>query len=132
MDNSNNTQKRIIVCENAPKAIGPYSQGVNINDFYYFSGQIPLDPTTMQLVESDIAIQTKQVIANIDAMLKNEGLTADNVVKSTVFLTDLSNFDAMNAIYATYFTTNQPARSCIEVSALPKGSLVEIEIIAHK
>lgn len=124
--------KHVIVSDDAPKAIGPYSQGIALDSFCYFSGQIPLCPQTMEIVGDNVTDQTKQVIQNIDALLKSENLTANNVVKCTVFLTDLKNFDTMNKVYAEYFVSEQPARSCIEVSALPKGSLVEIEIIAHR
>lgn len=123
--------KTIIATKNAPSAIGPYSQGVKVNDLFYFSGQIPLNPQTMEMTGTDIAGQTTQVLKNIDALLTSQNLTKENVIKTTVFLSDLKNFEAMNKIYADYFNSNPPARSCVEISRLPKDALVEIEVIAH-
>jgi len=124
--------KKIISTTTAPAAIGPYSQGVQIGDFYYFSGQIPLSPATGKIVDGGIEAQTKQVLQNIDSLLKSQNLTAEDVIKTTVFLLDLNDFATVNQEYATYFDTNPPARSCIQVARLPLDSLVEIEVIAHK
>ena len=129
MTNQNNT-KRIIAIDNAPKAIGPYSQGVEINNTFYFSGMLPIDPTTGKFVPGGTAEQTEQIFKNIDALLKSQNLTSQNVIKATVFLKDLKDFAAMNEKYAQYFSTNPPARSCVEVARLPLDALVEIEVIA--
>lgn len=124
------SEKRIISIADAPAAVGPYSQGVALKDLVFFSGQIAIDPKIGKLIDGDVVAQTKQILKNIDNLLKSEGLTAENVVKTTVFITDITKFAAVNAAYAEYFSSNPPARSCIEVSALPLGALVEIEIIA--
>jgi len=124
------TPKQPISTPTAPAAIGPYSQGVKAGDFIFFSGQIPLCPHSSKIVDGGIKEQTAQVLKNIDALLKSQNLTSDSVVKATVFLTDLNDFSAVNELYANYFSTNPPARSCIQVCKLPMGSLVEIEIIA--
>ena len=116
----------------APAAVGPYSQAIDCGDFVFCSGQIPLDPATGLLVEGGIEAQARQMFANIKAVLNAAGLDFSNVVKTTVFLTDLGLFGELNAIYAEYFPVNPPARSCVEVSALPKGALVECEVIAKK
>ena len=120
---------RKIATEKAPKAIGPYSQAVTVNGVLYSSGQIPLDPETGQVVGTDIETQTRRVMENISAVLEEAGIGFKNVVKTTCFLKDLSDFAAFNAVYAEYFVS-LPARSCIEVSALPRDVLVEVEIIA--
>ena len=116
---------------NAPAAIGPYSQGVIIGDLIFFSGQIPLSPETGEIIGTTIEEQTKQVIKNIDALLKSQGITAQEVVKATCFLADMDDFAAFNAIYADYFVS-KPARSCVAAKELPKKVLCEIEIIAYK
>jgi 2-iminobutanoate/2-iminopropanoate deaminase len=116
---------------NAPKAVGPYSLGVRVGDFLYCSGQIPLDPASGNLVAGGIEAQTTRVLENIRILLTDQGLDFSNVIKTTVFMTDLGQFGAMNAIYGEYFKAPYPARSTVQVSALPKGALVEIEIIAH-
>ncbi len=116
--------------ENAPKAIGPYSPAVKIGDFIYLSGQIPVDPLTGDVVSGGIPQQTHQVFQNIISLLEEVGLNTEHIVKTTVFLTDMKNFGAMNEVYATYFDEPFPARSCVEVGALPKGVDVEIECIA--
>lgn len=121
--------KKIISTENAPGAIGPYSQGVKIGDLVFTSGQIPLNPLTGDMPAS-IEEQTKQSLENVKSILEASGLTMDNIIKTTVFLTDLNDFVKMNEIYATYFTREKPARSAIEVSKLPKNSKIEIEAIA--
>ena len=112
-------------------AVGPYSQAVRIGDFLFCSGQIPIDPATSNLVEGGVEAQADRVLRNIKAILDSQGLNFVNVVKSTVFLTDLKDFGAMNQVYAKYFTSDFPARSTVQVAALPKGSKVEIEVIAH-
>ena len=122
--------KKIISTNEAPAAIGPYSQAVRSGNFLFCSGQIPLDAKTGQIVSGDIAAQTRRVLDNIAAVLQAEGITFDNVVKTTIFLTDLGDFQTVNEIYGSYFKQNPPARSTVQVSALPKGVNVEIEIIA--
>lgn len=124
--------KRIILTENAPAPIGPYSQAVALGDLLFLSGQIPLDPKTGALVDSDIESATRQVFENIRAVLAAEGLDFKNVVKTTVFMQDLGLFPRMNAVYATYFPENPPARSTVQAAALPKGVSVEVEVIAHR
>jgi len=122
--------KEIICSENAPKAIGPYSQAVRINGMLFMSGQIPLDPSTMQLVEGTIQVQTECVLENLKAVLKAAGLSLEHVVKTSVFLKNLSEFPQMNEVYARYFPTNPPARSTVEVAKLPRDVQVEIDAIA--
>ena len=124
--------KKIISTTNAPAAIGPYSQAVEVNGTLYISGQIPLVPATGKLAEGDIAAQTHQVFANIKAILAEAGYTLGDVVKTTVFMADMNDFAAMNEVYGSYFTTNCPARSAVAVKALPKGALLEIETVAVK
>lgn len=124
--------KKAIATENAPQAIGPYSQAVEKNNTLFLSGQIPLDTKTGCVIEGGIAEQTHQVFKNIAAVLDAAGYTFDDVVKTTVYLTDLSNFNAMNDIYATYLSGDFPARSTVGVNALPKNVLVEIDVIAMK
>ena len=126
-------KKNIIATTNAPAAIGPYSQAIDCGSLLITSGQIPLDPATGNLVEGGIAEQTRQSLNNVKAILEAAGLTMDNVAKTTVFLAHMSDFAAMNAVYAEFFTEgNYPARSAVEVGALPKGALVEIETICLK
>ena len=122
---------KIIETENAPKAIGTYSQAVKVNGFLFISGQIPLDPSTMELVEG-IENQINQVFENINQILKADGMDFSNVVKLSVLLEDLSNFEKVNEIMANIFSKPYPARAAYEVSKLPKGSSVEIETIAFK
>jgi 2-iminobutanoate/2-iminopropanoate deaminase len=124
--------KKIIYSDKAPKAIGPYSQAIEINGMVFLSGQIPLDPTTGKLVEGGIREQTEQVLKNVGCILNEAGLDYGHVVKTTCFLADLADFKDMNEIYAQYYGTNSPARSTIAVKSLPMGSLVEIETIAVK
>lgn len=124
--------KNIVNTEMAPSAIGPYSQGVNVGDFIFFSGQIPLEPKTGEMVESDIKVQTKQSLENVKALLNDQGLDFSNVVKTTVFLDNMDDFAAMNEVYANYFVAPFPARSAVAVDKLPKGALVEVEVIAYK
>ena len=126
-------KKNIIATTNAPAAIGPYSQAIDCGSLLITSGQIPIDPATGNLVEGDITVQTRQSLTNVKAILEAAGLTMDNVAKTTVFLAHMSDFAAMNAVYAEFFTEgNYPARSVVEVGALPKGALVEIETICLK
>ena len=123
--------KKIVSTNQAPGAIGPYSQAVRSGSFLFCSGQIPLDPKSGQIVPSDIAGQTRRVLDNIGAVLRAEGLTFDNVVKTTFFLTDLGDFQTVNEIYSSYFKQGPPARSTVQVSALPQGARIEIEAIAN-
>ena len=122
--------KKIISTNAAPAAIGPYSQAVQVCGMLYLSGQIPLNPQSMQVEVDDVSAQTEQVMANIEAVLAEARLTLENVVKCTVFLKDMNDFVSVNEIYAKYFTENPPARSCVEVSRLPRDVKVEIECIA--
>ncbi len=125
--------KNIIATTNAPAAIGPYSQAIDCGTFLVTSGQVPIDPATGEFVAGGIVEQTRQSLTNVKAILTAAGLTMDNVVKTTVFLKNMSDFAAMNAVYAEFFTEGQyPARSAVEVAALPKGALVEIETICVK
>lgn len=124
--------KNVIAATDAPKAVGPYSQAIAVGNLLFCAGQIPLDPATGDLIAGDVTAQTKRVCENIKAVLAANSMTFDHVVKTTVFLTDLANFAAMNSVYAEYFTEPYPARSTIQVSALPKGSSVEIEVTAAK
>ena len=121
--------KQILSSSKAPAAIGPYSQGVKCGSLYFFSGMLAIDPETGSLRGKTAAEQTEQILKNIAALLSDYGLAADNVVKTTVFLTDLNNFAAVNEVYGTMFGKEPPARSCVEVSRLPKDALVEIECI---
>ena len=125
-------QKRIIATEAAPAAIGPYSQGIAAGSLVFTSGQIPLDPATGAFPEG-IEAQTRQSLTNVKAIVEAAGLSMDDVVKTTVFLSDMNNFGAMNGVYAEFFTEGKyPARSAVEVARLPKDALVEIEVIACK
>jgi 2-iminobutanoate/2-iminopropanoate deaminase len=122
--------KKIISTSEAPAAIGPYSQAVRSGNFLFCSGQIPLDPKSGQIVSGDIATQTRRVLDNVGAVLKAEGLVFENIVKTTIFLTDLADFQTVNETYGSYFKQQPPARSTVQVSALPKGANVEIEVVA--
>jgi 2-iminobutanoate/2-iminopropanoate deaminase len=122
--------KTIIATDNAPKAIGPYSQAVAHNGLVYCSGQIPLDPATAQIVEGDIVAQTHRVMQNLKGLLEASGSSLGAVVKTTVFLLDMGEFAAMNAVYAEYFSENAPARSTVQVSRLPKDVRIEVDCIA--
>ena len=124
--------KQIIHTDKAHAPIGPYSQGVEVNGLVFFSGQIAIDPAVGKIVATDIEGQTRRVLANISALLDAAGLTTEDVVKTTVFITDIADFAKVNAIYAQTFSSLPPARSCVEVSALPSGALVEIEIVAAR
>ncbi|MGG5461573.1 RidA family protein [Clostridium sp. B9] len=121
--------KKIIKTDKAPGAIGPYSQGVIVGDFVYTSGQIPLNPKTGEMAVS-IEEQTTQSLENVKAILEAAGTSMNNVIKATVFLSDINDFARMNEVYATYFTENKPARSAVEVAKLPKDAKIEIEVIA--
>ncbi|MCU1244362.1 MAG: tdcF [Acidobacteria bacterium] len=120
-----------IATTDAPAAIGPYSQAVKAHGILYTSGQISLDPATGNLVEGDFAAQVRRVFENLKAVLAEGGSSFDRVFKATVYVTDLGNFQTLNAIYAEYFGEHKPARTTVQVSALPKGSLVEIDLIAR-
>lgn len=122
----------VICTKNAPAAVGPYSQAIDCGDFVFLSGQIPLVPETGLVAKGGLEAQAHQMFANIQAVLAEAGMSLSNVVKTTVFMTALSQFAAFNAIYAEYFKAPYPARSCVEVSALPKGVLVECELIAKR
>ncbi len=122
--------KKVIVTTEAPKAIGPYSQAIKANGFVFVSGQLPINPTTGTIEATDAAGQTDQSLKNLKAILAEAGCTLNDVVKNTVFLSDISNFAAMNEVYKQYFTENFPARSAFAVKDLPLGALVEIESIA--
>ena len=124
--------KRIIHTTGAPAAIGPYSQAVEADGTLYISGQIPLDPHTMKMVDGGIQEQTEQVLKNIGAILMEAGYTFSDVVKSTCLLSDMANFKAMNEVYGRYYTENAPARAAFAVKDLPMGALIEIETIAAK
>lgn len=116
--------------DNAPAAIGPYSQAVVANGFVFTAGQVPFDPRTMQLVEGDIAAQTEQVMRNLQAILRQAGADLGTVVKTTVFLKDMNDFAAMNEVYARHFGDHKPARSTVQVARLPRDAQVEIEVVA--
>ena len=123
--------KTIIKPAKSPTAVGPYNHAVRVGDLLFCAGQIPIDPATGNLVAGDIKAQTERVLENVKAILDDQKLTFANVVKRTVFLTNLSDFAGMNEVYAKYFTKNFPARSTVQVAALPKGANVEIEVVAH-
>ena len=123
--------KTIIKPTKSPAAVGPYNHAVRIGDLLFCSGQIPLDPVSGQLVAGDIKAQTTRVLENVKAILEDQKLSFAHVVKSTVFMTNLGDFAAMNEVYATYFSADFPARSTVQVAALPRGASVEIEVIAH-
>lgn len=123
--------KQIIKPAKSPAVVGPYSHAVRVGDLLFCAGQIPIDPKDGNLIIGDIKAQTERVLQNVKAILEDQGLTFANVVKSTVFMTDLANFAAMNEVYGRHFTENFPARSTVQVAGLPKGAVVEIEVIAH-
>lgn len=122
--------KKIISTTDAPAAVGPYSQAVRVGSTVYCAGQIPLDPKSGQIVSGGIDVQTRRVMDNITAVLKAEGLNFDHIVKTTIFLMDLNDFQTVNEIYGSYFKQQPPARSTVQVSGLPKNARVEIEVIA--
>lgn len=121
---------QVIHTENAPAAIGPYSQAVKAGNLLFVSGQVPFVPETMEIVEGDVKAQTAQSLKNIQAILKEAGADFSNVVKTTVFIKDMNEFAQINEVYAEYFSENKPARACVEVARLPKDVKVEIELIA--
>lgn len=124
-------KKSIIKPSKSPAAVGPYNHAIRVGDFLFCSGQIPLDPDSGQLVAGDTRAQTDRVLENIRSILADQSLSFTNVVKSTVFLTNLADFPAMNEVYSTFFKSDFPARSTVQVAALPWGASVEIEVIAH-
>jgi 2-iminobutanoate/2-iminopropanoate deaminase len=124
--------KRIVFTENAPKAVGPYSQAVEMNGMLYVAGQVPLDPQTMKLVEGGIEEQTLQVMKNIGAILEASGYSYSDVVKSTCLLSDMNDFQAMNGVYSRFYPEDPPARAAFAVKELPLGALIEIETIAMR
>lgn len=123
--------KEIVYTKNAPAAIGPYSQGVIAGNLLFTSGQIPIDPATGELLNDDIVKATERVMENIKAILEEAGTTLEKVVKTTILLKDMNNFQKVNETYGKYFTNDQPARSCFQVAKLPKDALLEIEVIAE-
>lgn len=125
-------EKQIINTSGAPAPIGPYNQAMRIGNFLFVSGQIPMDPATGELVQSGIQDETEKVMENLSAILKEGGMDFSNVVKSSIFLTDMKQFALMNEVYGKYFTENAPARECVQVAALPRFVNVEISVIAAK
>lgn len=123
-------EMKIVATEKAPKAIGPYSQGMIANGFLFTAGQVALDPATMNLVEGDVKAQTARVMENLRAVLDSAGTSFDRVVKTTVFLSTMDDFAAMNEVYAKAFGDHKPARSTVAVKTLPKNALVEIDVVA--
>lgn len=120
----------VIRTAGAPQAIGPYSQAIGVDQLVFVSGQIPLDPATGELVADDISVQTRRVLQNVQAVLEAAGSSLAQVIKTTVFLTDIGDFAAMNTVYAEFFAQDPPARSAVQVAALPRGASVEIEVVA--
>jgi 2-iminobutanoate/2-iminopropanoate deaminase len=123
--------RKAVTTSKAPKAIGPYSQAVKCNGLIFVSGQVAIDPATQQVIEGDVAAQTERVMKNLSAILTASGSKMDQVLRSTVFLKNMDDFAAMNAVYAKYFKTEPPARSTVEVARLPKDVLLEIDVIAQ-
>ncbi|MDA7665251.1 Rid family detoxifying hydrolase [Verrucomicrobia bacterium] len=124
-------EKRTFSPEGSPEAIGPYNHGTRIGNLLFTAGQIPLDPETNQIVSDDIAIQATRVLENLRILLESEGLDLGHIVKTTIFMVDLSEFAQVNEIYAGFFSENFPSRSTVQVTALPMGARIEIEAIAH-
>ena len=124
--------KKVISTAEAPQAIGPYSQAIEAGGFVFVSGQIPLIPATGELVEGSVEVQTARVLENLKAILEAAGSSLESVVKTTVYITNMDDFAKVNGIYGQYFQDNPPARVCVEVSKLPKGALVEIDVIAAR
>ncbi len=124
--------KKVISTSNAPAAIGPYSQAIEAGGFVFLSGQIPLDPATGQMVDGDVAAQTERVMQNLEAVLAAAGCSFADVVRTGIFLTDLSDFAKVNEVYARRFPENPPARATVQVAALPRGAKVEIDLVALK
>ena len=123
--------KKVFSTTNAPSAIGPYSQAIQVGNLVYTSGQIPIDPATGAFAEGGIKEQTRQSLLNVQAILKEAGTSMEKVIKTTVFMADMNDFAAMNTVYAEFFTEPFPARSAVAVKTLPKGALVEIEVVAE-
>lgn len=123
-------EKTVVITTEAPAAVGPYSQAIKTGDMVFASGQIPLDPKTGQIVDGDIQVQTRQALNNLKAVLAASGTSLNKVVKTTVFITDMGKFAAMNEVYSEFFKAEPPARSCVQVGALPRGVEVEVEAIA--
>jgi 2-iminobutanoate/2-iminopropanoate deaminase len=123
--------KQIIKPAKSPAAVGPYNHAVRVGDLLFCAGQIPIDPATGNLVTGDIRVQTERVLQNVQAILDDQHLSFANVVKSTVYLTNLADFAGMNEVYGKYFAADFPARSTVQVAALPKSAIVEIEVLAH-
>lgn len=123
-------KKRVIQTEEAPKAIGPYSQAIQAGSFLFLSGQIPIDPKTGELVKEDIRQQTQQVLENMRGVLESQSLKMEDVVKVTIFLKDMGSFTQVNDVYSTYFPSSPPARSTVEVARLPRDADIEIEAVA--
>jgi len=124
-------RKEIISTDEAPKAIGPYSQAVRVGEWVILSGQIPLDPKSGQLVGGDAAAQARQVMENLEAVLRAAGVSFSEVVRSTIYLVDLGDFSKVNEVYGSYFPNEPPARATVQVAALPRGAAVEIDMMAH-
>lgn len=124
------SKREVVTCENAPKAIGPYSVAIATDNLVFVSGQLGIDPASGAIVEGGIQAQTRTALTNLKSVLLSAGSSLENVVKTTVFLTDIAQFAEMNAVYAEFFTSDFPARSAIQVAALPKGGIVEVEAIA--
>ena len=123
---------KVINTKKAPAAIGPYSQGIDVGNFVYTSGQLPIDMETGKLITDDVARATTASLNNIRSILQEAGLDMENIVKTLIFITDMNDFTSVNEAYENYFKDHKPARSCVEVSKLPKGATVEIEVIAYK
>ena len=123
--------KEIITTEKAPRAIGPYAQAVRAGDLLFLSGQIPLDPSTGEMVKGDIAVQTRRVMDNLGAVLATAGAGFQDVVKTTIYLVNLGDFGLVNEVYGSYFPSDPPARATVQVAALPRGASVEIDLVAH-
>lgn len=124
--------KKVIHTDNAPKAVGPYSQAVAMGDFLFCSGQISIDPKTNEVFTGDIKTQTEMVMKNIEAVLSANGMTFSNIIKTTIFITNMNDFGTVNEVYAKSFKEAPPARSTVAVAGLPKGVNVEIEVVAHR
>jgi 2-iminobutanoate/2-iminopropanoate deaminase len=124
-------RKQVIHSSDAPQAIGPYSQAVRVGNLVFLSGQIPLDPASGNIVDGDIVVQTRRVMDNLGAVLRAAGASFAEVVKSTIFMADLGHFSKMNEVYGSYFPSEPPARATVQVGALPRGVLIEIDMIAH-
>jgi 2-iminobutanoate/2-iminopropanoate deaminase len=123
-------EKKVVTTKEAPQPVGPYSQAIKAGGFVYLAGQVALDPTTGKLVEGDVKAQTERVLKNLSAVLAASGTSVDRVVKTTVFLKNIADFPAMNEVYGQFFKTDPPARSTVQVAALPKDALVEIDLVA--